>query len=145
MSFRPRPKFKLFLERCSLITHLPPDHWGANPCKKHAGDLREPAETLQKSIPWHQKSKPSRKLRSNLFLFWTLFGVATPQPSGSNPDRSPVAQWLNMRISPASRGPLQTRACPGVGGKPRAAGKVFRNHDTLQDRSPEAATLTVAR
>ena len=56
-------KSKLFLERFSFITHLPPDHWGANPCKKDAGDLREPTKTLQKSIPWHQKSKPSRKLR----------------------------------------------------------------------------------
>ena len=65
--------FKLFWERFSLITHLPPDHWGANPCKKHAGDLREPAETLQKSTPWHQKSKPSRKHLSNLVLFWANF------------------------------------------------------------------------
>ena len=35
---------------------------GANPCKKDAGDLREPTKTLQKIIPWHQKSKSSRKL-----------------------------------------------------------------------------------
>ena len=34
----------------------------ANPCKKDAGDLREPTKTLQKIIPWHQKSKSSRKL-----------------------------------------------------------------------------------
>ena len=35
---------------------------GANPCKKDAGGLREPTKTLQKFIPWHQKSKSSRKL-----------------------------------------------------------------------------------
>ena len=35
---------------------------GANPCKKHAGDLQEPTKTLQKITPWHQKSKSSRKL-----------------------------------------------------------------------------------
>ena len=115
---------------------------GANPCKKHAGDLQEPTKTLQKTFPWHQKSKPSRKLRPKLSLFLPISGVATPQPSGSNPDRSPIAQWLNMRISPASqlpglclpasasRGPFKTRARPGVGGKPRAAGEVFRNHNT---------------
>ena len=30
----------------------------------------------------------------------------------------------------ASRGPFRIAARPGVGGKPRAAGKVFRNHNT---------------
>ena len=35
---------------------------GANPCKKDAGGLRELIKTLQKIIPWHQKSKSSRKL-----------------------------------------------------------------------------------
>ena len=122
---------------------------GANPCKKHAGDLREPTKTLQKTFPWHQKSKPSRKLLSKWHLFLNNFWCCNTTTWGSNPDRSPVAQWLNMRISPASclpapasqlpglclpasasRGPFKTRARPGVGGKPRAAGKVVRNHNT---------------
>ena len=34
--------------------------------------------------------------------FWSNFCVATSQSWGSSPDRSPIAQWLNMRISPAS-------------------------------------------
>ena len=83
------------------------------------------------------------------------FCVATSQSWGSNPDRSPVAQWLNMRISPASRlpglclpasasrGPFKTRARPGVGGKPRAAGEVFRNHNTGPN-SPPFKTLARA-
>ena len=82
-------------------------------------------------------------------LFLNNFWCCNTTTWGSNPDRSPVAQWLNMRISPASclpapasrlpglclpasasRGPFKTRARPGVGGKPRAAGEVFRNHNT---------------
>ena len=35
---------------------------GANPCKKDAGGLREPTKTLQIFIPWHEKSKSSRKV-----------------------------------------------------------------------------------
>ena len=75
--------------------------------------------------------------------FLCHFCVQTSQSWGSSPDRSPVAQWLNMRISPASslpapgsipasaaRGPFKTGARPGVGGKPRAAREVFRNHNT---------------
>ena len=46
-----------------------------------------------------------------------MSGVPTSQSWGSNPDRSPVALWLNMRISPAYR-------LPGVGGRLRAAGDV---------------------
>ena len=67
--FRPGPNFQLFLERFSLITHLPPDHGGANPCKKDAGGLQEPTKTLQKTFPWDQKSKSSRKPRPKLLLF----------------------------------------------------------------------------
>ena len=36
----------------------------------------------------------------------------------------------------ASRGPFKTRARPGVGGKPRAAGEVFRNHNTGPNSPP---------
>ena len=57
--FRPGPNFQLFLERFSLITHLPPDHGGANPCKKDAGHLQEPTKTLPKTFPWGPKSKSS--------------------------------------------------------------------------------------
>ena len=118
---------------------------GANPCRKDAGDLREPTKTLQKIMPWRQKSKSSRKLRSTWDRFLPTSDVPTSQSWGSNPDRSPVAQWLNMRISPASclaasRGPLKTRDRPGVGGKPRAAGKVCRNHGTGAN-SPTFKTL----
>ena len=95
---------------------------GANPCKQHAADLREPTKTLQKIIPWHQKSKPSRKLRPKGTFFWTTSGAATPQPSGSNPDRSPTAQWLNMRISLASRLPAAGSQLPAPGSRLPAPG-----------------------
>ena len=87
--------------------------------------------------------------------FFDNFWCCNTTTWGSNPDRSPIAQWLNMRISPASRlpglclpasasrGPFKTRARPGVGGKPRAAGEVFRNHNTGPN-SPPFKTLARA-
>ena len=122
---------------------------GANPHKKMRAtseNLLKPSKNL---FPGTKNQNPRKNCAQISPFVEQTSGVATPQPSGSNPDRSPVAQWLNMRISPASclpgpasqlpglclpasasRGPLQTRAQPGVGGKPRAAGKVFRNHNT---------------
>ena len=128
--------------------------------------MRETSKNLpkpsKKLSPGTKNQNPRENFAPNGTFFWTTSGVATPQPSGSNPDRSPIAQWLNMRISPASclpapasrlpglclpasasRGPFKTRARPGVGGKPRAAGEVFRNHNTGPN-SPLFKTLARA-
>ena len=46
--------------------------------------------------------------------FLCNFCVAASQSWGSNPDRSPVAQWSNMRISPASLPPgVHSKPVPG--------------------------------
>ena len=81
---------------------------------------------------------PNNMLFLPNFSIWDLFrgvffGAATQQSSGSNPDRSPAAQWLSTRISLASRLPagcrppgVQSRrvaARPGVGGKPARRGR----------------------
>ena len=116
--------------------------------------MRETSEHVpkpsKKSSPGTKNQNPRENLAQICPFFEQISGVATPQPSGSNPDRSPVAQWLNMRISPASclpapasqlpasasRGPFRILARPGVGGKPRAAGEVFRNHNTGPNSPP---------
>ena len=49
------------------------------------------------------------------------FCDATSQSWGSNPDRSPVAQWLNMRISPASCLPAPSLCLQGSIQNPCAA------------------------
>ena len=82
-------------------------------------------------------------------LFGHISGVATPQSSGSNPDRSPVAQWLNMQISLASRLPAGCRppgvqskrsaGRPGVGGKPRRRGRLSEIN-TGAGKSPTVKT-----
>ena len=101
----------------------------------------------KKPSPGTKNQNPREILIQN--CFFANFWCCNTTTWGSNPDRSLVAQWLNMRISPASclpapasqlpglclpasasRGPFRIAARPGVGGKPRAAGEVFRNHNT---------------
>ena len=69
-------------------------------------NMRETSKNLPKPFkklsPRTQNQNPRENLTQNCLFFLQTSGVATPQPSGSNPDRSPTAQWLNMRISPAS-------------------------------------------
>ena len=68
--------------------------------------MRETSENLLKpsknSSLGTKNQNPRENFAQNCPFFEPISGVATPQPSGSNPDRSPTAQWLNMRISPAS-------------------------------------------
>ena len=125
--------------------------------------MRETSENLpkpSKKLSHGSKNQsPREDLAKNFHFFWPTSGVPASRSWGSNPDRSPVAQWLNMRISPASRlpgdggtirttgevfrnhntgsnsPPFQTLG-PGVGGKPRTAGEVFRNHNTGPNSPP---------
>ena len=103
-------------------------------------NMRETSKNLpkpsKKLSPGTKNQNPRENFTQHCPFFEPISGVATPQPSGSNPDRSPIAQWLNMRISPASR-------LPGVGGKLRAAGEGFRNHNTGRN-SPLFKTLARA-
>ena len=92
----------------------------------------------------------------NIFhIFWPISGVATPQSSGSNPDRSPAAQWLNMRISPAScrlqlpasasRGPVKTLSRPARRWRQApAAGKAVRNQHRGQEIAYSQNSCVVA-
>ena len=74
------PNFQLFLERFSFITHLPPDHWGANPCKKHAGDLQE----QQKSSPGTKNQNPRENFAHN-GTFWGQLLCCNPTILGEQP------------------------------------------------------------
>ena len=121
--------------------------------------MRDTSENLPKPSknpsPGTKNQNSRENLAQNCPFFEPISGVATPQPSGSNPDGSSVAQWLNMRITPASclpapasrlpglclpasasRGPFRIAARTGVGGKPRAAGEVVRNHNIGPNSPP---------
>ena len=118
--------------------------------------MRETSENLpepsKKPSPGTPNQKPLRKLRSNFVLFVANFWCCKTTTWGSSPDRSPVAQWLNMRISPASRlpapRPLPPSLCqaPGVHSKPvpgpasaespMRRGRVFRNYNTGPNSPP---------
>ena len=76
--------------------------------------MRETSENLLKHSQNPSLAIKNQNPRENFAhncLLLCNFCVATSQSWGSNPDRSPVAQWLNMRISPAS-------LPPGVHSKP---------------------------
>ena len=139
MKFRPRSNFNFFEKgfALSLASHLTICWQTSN--KKPPPHPREPPKPFKKTFPGttHQNHKANLPIVDA--LFGHISGVATSQPSGSNPDRSPAAQWLNMRISPAScrllapssqlpasRGPVKTLSGPGrpgVGGKPARRGR----------------------
>ena len=90
--------------------------------------------------------------------FWGVFWCCNTTILGSNPDRSPAAQWLNMRIllasrlppgsqlpAPGSRGPVKTLSGPARRWREaRTAGKVLRNQHRgrnfayIQNSCPEA-------
>ena len=80
--------------------------------------MRETSENLPKPSkqlsPGTKNQNPRENFAQNCPFFEPISGAATPQPSGSNPDRSPVAQWLNMRISPASCLPAPASQLPGL-------------------------------
>ena len=80
--------------------------------------MRETSENLpkpSKNLPLAPKIKTLAKTSAKTVSFFEpISGVATPQPSASNPDRSPVAQWLKMRISPASCLPAPWPLPPGL-------------------------------
>ena len=79
--------------------------------------MRGTSEDLPKPFknhPLEPKIKTLAKSSLKTEPFLDNFCVATSQSWGSNPDRSPVAQWSNMRISPASLPPgVHSKPVPG--------------------------------
>ena len=83
--FWPRPNFQLFSKRFSLITHLPPEHGGANPCKKMLETSDNLPKPSQNQSPGTKNQNPCENITQICFIFGHFL----------------VAQWSNMRISPA--------------------------------------------